>query len=212
MSLKGIFPVECPHCGEKFEAHCWTIVHGGRDEDIKELFFTGEFDLLMCPKCDTVFRHEEPFVYLEPEKELVIFVMPESYRAEKDRWIAKMQADFEQVREMFMETAGASEPRCIFGLDGLQEILASDKDRSEETEVMEFMAAEAGLKVLAVMPDKARELDIPFSLPVDGGLGVKSALKATEKLIAVNSFLPRLKKLAEVLENLPGEEIPFLKR
>lgn len=212
MSLKGIFPVECPHCGEKFEAHCWTIVHGGRDEDIKELFFTGEFDLLMCPKCDTVFRHEEPFVYLEPEKELVIFVMPDSYRAEKDRWIAKMQADFEQVREMFMETAGASEPRCIFGLDGLQEILASDKDRSEETEVMEFMAAEAGLKVLAVMPDKARELDIPFSLPVDGGLGVKSALKATEKLIAVNSFLPRLKKLAEVLENLPGEEIPFLKR
>ena len=212
MSLKGIFPVECPHCCEKFEAHCWTIVHGGRDEDIKELFFTGEFDLLMCPKCDTVFRHEEPFVYLEPEKELVIFVMPDSYRAEKDRWIAKMQADFEQVREMFMETAGASEPRCIFGLDGLQEILASDKDRSEETEVMEFMAAEAGLKVLAVMPDKARELDIPFSLPVDGGLGVKSALKATEKLIAVNSFLPRLKKLAEVLENLPGEEIPFLKR
>ena len=212
MSLKGIFPVECPHCGEKFEAHCWTIVHGGQDEDIKELFFTGEFDLLMCPKCDTVFRHEEPFVYLEPEKELVLFVMPESYRAEKDRWIAKMQADFEQIREMFMETPGASEPRCIFGLDGLQEILASDRDRSEETEVMEFMAAEAGLKVLAVIPDKARELDIPFSLPVDGGLGVKSAIKAAEKLIAVNSFLPRLKKLSEVLENLPGEEIPFLKK
>ena len=212
MSLKGIFSVECPHCGEKFDAHCWTIVHGGQDEDVKELFFTGEFDLLMCPKCDTVFRHEEPFVYLEPEKELVLFVMPEAYRAEKDKWIAKMQADFSQVREMFLEEAGMAEPRCVFGLDSVQQLLSEDRDRSEETEVMEFMAAEAGFRVLAVMPQKARDMDIPFSVPVDGGLGADSARKAVSSLAKANPYLPRLKKLAEILDTLPGDEVPFLKK
>ena len=212
MSLKGIFSVECPHCGEKFDAHCWTIVHGGQDEDVKELFFTGEFDLLMCPKCDTVFRHEEPFVYLEPKKELVLFVMPEAYRAEKDKWIAKMQADFNQVREMFLEEAGMAEPRCVFGLDSVQQLLSEDRDRSEETEVMEFMAAEAGFRVLAVIPEKARKHDILFSLPLAGGLNAESARKAVAALLKINSFLPRLKKTAELLESLPGEEIPFIKK
>lgn len=212
MSLKGVFSVECPHCGEKFEAHCWTIVHGGKDEDVKELFFTGEFDLLMCPKCDTVFRHEEPFVYLEPERGLVLFVMPESYRAEKDRWIAKMREDFNQVREMFLDEAGMTEPQCVFGLDSVQNLLAADRDRGEETEVMEFMAAEAGFHLLAIMPEKARELDIPFSLPVDGGLGVYSAKKAVARLSEANPYLTRLKKLSELLDSLPGEEIPFLKK
>ena len=212
MSLKGIFSVECPHCGEKFDAHCWTIVHGGQDEDVKELFFTGEFDLLMCPKCDTVFRHEEPFVYLEPKRQLVLFVMPEAYRAEKDKWIAKMQSDFSQVREMFLDGEGMTEPRCVFGIEAVRDLLSEDRDRAEETEVMEFMAAEAGFRLLAVMPQKARDLDIPFSVPVDGGLGAEAARKASSKLIESNPYLPRLKKLAEILETLPCEEIPFLKK
>ncbi|MBP5286278.1 MAG: hypothetical protein J6Z08_00075 [Elusimicrobiales bacterium] len=212
MSLKGVFPVECPHCGEKFEADCWTIVHGDQDPEVKELFFTGEFDLLMCPKCDTVFRHEEPFVYLEPEKELVVFVMPEAYRAEKDRWIMKMRADFEQVREMFLAERGTSEPRCVFGVEGLQDILVSDRDRAEETEVMEFMASEAGFRVLSVIPEKARTHDILFSLPFAGGLNAESARKAVAELLKINSFLPRLKKTADLLEGLPGEEIPFIKK
>jgi hypothetical protein len=166
----------------------------------------------MCPKCDTVFRHEEPFVYLEPEKELVVFVMPEAYRAEKDRWIMKMQADFEQVREMFLAERGTSEPRCVFGVEGLQDILVSDRDRAEETEVMEFMASEAGFRVLSVIPEKARTHDILFSLPFAGGLNAESARKAVAELLKINSFLPRLKKTADLLEGLPGEEIPFIKK
>lgn len=212
MSLKGIFSVECPHCGERFDAHCWTIVHGGQDTEIKELIFNGEFDLLMCPKCQTVFRHEEPFVYLEPEREIVAFVMPEAYRSEKDKWIVKMQADFAPVREMFLQETGTAEPRCFFGLNSLQELLSEDRNRSEETEVLEFMANEAGMKMLAVIPEQARAFDIPFSVPVDNGLGLCAAKTAVEKLMQLNSFLPRLKKLAEVLESLPGEEIPFLKK
>ena len=123
-----------------------------------------------------------------------------------------MREDFSQVREMFLDEDGMTEPQCVFGLDSVQNLLAADRDRGEETEVMEFMAAEAGFHLLAIMPEKARELDIPFSLPVDGGLGVSSAKKAVARLSEANPYLTRMKKLSELLNSLPGEEIPFLKK
>ena len=53
---------------------------------------------------------------------------------------------------------------------------------------------------------------VDFSLPVDGGLGVSSAKKAVARLSEANPYLTRMKKLSELLDSLPGEEIPFLKR
>ena len=56
MATKGVFRVECPHCGEAFDADFWTVVRGDRDHDVKELILSGEFDLLMCPKCEKPVR------------------------------------------------------------------------------------------------------------------------------------------------------------
>ncbi|MHB0996447.1 MAG: CpXC domain-containing protein [Elusimicrobiales bacterium] len=84
MATKGVFRVECPHCGEGFDADFWTVVRGDRDQEVKELILSGEFDILMCPKCETMFQHEEPFLYIDPGKDIMAFVMPESYRDKKD--------------------------------------------------------------------------------------------------------------------------------
>ena len=214
MATKGIFRVECPHCGESFDADFWTVVRGDRDADAKELILSGEFDLLMCPHCETMFQHEEPFLYIDPEKDILAFVMPESYIGEKEKWIQKMQADYEPLKASLFASQGLkAEPLYLFGLTPLTAILEADKDREEETEVMEFMAREEGMNLVPVKPSAARELDIPFTLPLPSGLsGRAAALKAAAGLRAKNDALPRLKKLIDALEASEGEAITFIKR
>ncbi|HNW43407.1 MAG TPA: CpXC domain-containing protein [Elusimicrobiales bacterium] len=213
MSTKGVFRVECPLCGESFDADFWTVVRGDRDEKVKELIFSGEFDILMCPKCGGLFQHEESFLYLDPGKDLLAFVMPESYAPEKDKWIAKMRADYEPVRAPLAANHKLSgEPLWFFGLGPLAELLEGDRDREEETEVVEFMAREAGLELLAVKPAVARELDLPFSLPVPKGLRNRAAaLKAARELLAKNDALSRLKNLEAALLAAKDDAVPFVK-
>jgi hypothetical protein len=214
MATKGVFRVECPHCGEGFDADFWTVVRGDRDQDVKELILSGEFDILMCPKCETMFQHEEPFLYIDPTRDLLAFVMPESYQEKKDEWIARMEKDYEPMRATLASHQGVSgEPLYLFGLAPLTSLLEQDRDREEETEVMEFMAREDGLHLLPVKPASARQLDIPFTIPMPAGLGGRAAaLKAAEALRARNDALPRLKNLVDALSALKGEELAFLKK
>ncbi len=213
MSTKGAVKIECPHCGEKFDADFWTVVRGDRDHQVKDLILTGEFNLLMCPHCSVMFPHEEPFIYMDPLKGLLAFVMPETYLEKKDEWIARMKADYEPLRAGLAAGQGIpGEPLCLFGLGQIGALLEADLDREEETEVMEFMAREAGLQLLPLTPSVARELDLPFSLPMPSGLGGRAAaLKAAADLAGKNTALPRLKKLVAALAALKEEKIPFLK-
>ena len=213
MATKGVFRVECPHCGESFDADFWTVVRGDRDHDVKELILSGEFDLLVCPKCEEMVQHEEPFLYIDPPKDLLAFVMPESYEAEKEKWIARMNADYEPVKASLFAGQGLTAgPLYLFGLGQLTAKLADDRDREEETEVLEFMAREDGLNLLPVNPVAARELDLPFKLPMQAGLFSRAAgLKAAEGLFARNDALPRLKNLIAALKTLKDDTIPFVK-
>ena len=213
MATKGVFRIECPHCGESFDADFWTVVRGDRDHDVKELILSGEFDLLVCPKCEEMVQHEEPFLYIDPPKDLLAFVMPESYEPEKEKWITRMNKDYAPLRDSLFAGQGlTSDPLYLFGLGQLSSRLESDKDREEETEVLEFMAREDGLNLLPVNPTAARELDIPFKLPMPVGLLSRAAgLKTAEGLFAKNDALPRLKKLIEALKALKDDAIPFVK-
>jgi len=214
VATKGVFRVECPHCGDNFDADFWTVVRGDRDAQVKELILSGEFDILMCPKCETMFQHEEPFLYMDPDKDIMAFVMPESYLEKKDEWIARMNADYEPLRSSLSAGQGiAGEPSYFFGLAPLTALLEGDRDREEETDVLEFMAREDGLHLLPVKPSAARELDITFSIPMPSGLkGRAAALKAAGDLRARNDAMPRLKKLIDVLASASGDEIAFLKK
>jgi hypothetical protein len=212
VSTRGSIRVDCPHCGEGFDADFWTVVRGDRDLDVKELILSGEFDVLMCPACEKLFQHEVPFLYTDPTRDLVVFVMPEAWLPKKDEWLAKMKADYEPLRATLAETQGISaEPVYFFGLAPLTALLEGDRDREEETEVLEFMARKDGYHLRKLKPALARELDLPFSLPVRKGLALRAAaLEAARALFKRNDALPRLKNLVLALEKLPGDDVPFL--
>lgn len=214
MSIKGVFKAECPACHERFDADFWTVVRGDRDPALKEALISGEFDLLMCPSCSGVFPCEETFIYLDPEKELLVFVMPESYLKEKEKWLGKMRLDYDALRESFVkEGVFVFEPQYYFGASALADMLLKDRDREEETDVMVFMAGEMGFRSVNIRPGFARQHDLPFSMPYAGAEPDRdSGLKAARAIAAANDALARVKNLLETLEKTGTPDLPFVKK
>ncbi|MCX5784818.1 MAG: CpXC domain-containing protein [Elusimicrobia bacterium] len=212
MSTKGLINIECPHCGERFDADFWTVVRGDIDAEVKDLIISGEFDLLACPKCATVFSHEEPFLYLDPRFELLVFVMPENYLPEKEKWLAKMKEDYAALGSAGLGGFLAGiKPEYFFGVGELCAKLARDRDMEEESEVLACLAGENNFKTVKVKAGEARLRDLPFCLPYSGPGPLRGgALSAVKKLLSVNDALPRLKNLLNELEALSAEEIPFI--
>ena len=214
MSIKGVFSAECPVCKERFDADFWTVVRGDTDPKLKEALISGEFDLLMCPACSAVFPCEETFIYMDPDKELLVFVMPAAYLKEKAKWLEKMSLDYEEIKGSFIkEGLISSEPLYYFGAGALSDLLLLDRDREEETDVMAFMAGERGFKLATISAGFARGGDLPFSLPYAGVSPDRdSALKAVREIVSANDALARVKNLLKVLEGSVASEILFLKK
>lgn len=205
--------MKCPACHEQFDADFWTVVRGDRDQELKEMLISGEFDLLMCPRCSALVAYEETFIYLDPEKELFVFVMPEAYLKEKEKWLEKMRADYDMVKESLLNVRSLCfEPVYFFGAAGLAALLVRDRDIEEETEVMEFIAAEKKFRTAGIRPSFARAHDLPFSLPYSGGsLSKDTALAAVKDIIASNEALLRAQNLLKILRSLETAEIGFIK-
>ena len=214
MSIKGVFKAECPSCKERFDADFWTVIRGDHDLALKEALISGEFDLLMCPGCSNVFPCEETFIYIDPEKELLIFVMPESYQKEKEKWLGKMRQDYEVLKSSFVkEDILVFEPQYYFGAAALSDLLLRDRDREEETDVMTFMAGERGFRYAKIRPGFAREHDLPFSLPYAGAAPDRdSALEAARAIATANDALIRVKNLLKTLEESKTPDLPFIKK
>lgn len=214
MSIKGVFKAECPSCNERFDADFWTVIRGDRDQALKEALISGEFDLLMCPACSKVFPCEETFIYMDPEKELLIFVMPESYLKEKEKRLEKMRLDYEALKGSFIkEGIFVFEPQYHFGAAALAGLLLRDRDIEEETDVMAFMAGERGFKRAEIRPGFARRHDLPFSLPYAGAAPDRdSALEAARAIAAANDALVRVKNLLKILEESKTTDLPFIKK
>ncbi len=191
MSFKGVIEARCPKGCEPFETEVWSFIHGGRSPELREAAAAGECNLLLCPECGGAFFAQAPFVYFEPEAEILAFIFPESYRGEESRWRRKMVEDFLAFKRVLgKQTPLGMEPEVFFGPEGLAELLKSEDFRAEEREVMERVADGLGLSIFRLSPRLARSRGIPSSLPYKGEGATRVHLIAgLERLLAANDRL-----------------------
>ncbi len=211
MAIKGKFKITCPACDHEFEADFWTVVRGDRDSKVKELLLEGEFDMFMCPLCKKVFLKEETFIYHDQKMDLFIFVLPSAYIAEKEKWIKKMEEDYDLVKKT-MNNEFSGEPLILFGGNTLRDLLLRDRDAEEETEVLAFMAEDLKINIKRMKADFARKHDFAFIVPYIGPeINHSNILKAVKKIHAFNKSLPRLNKFMEFLKLDESQDLDFLK-
>lgn len=213
MSFKGEIEAKCPKGCEPFAAEVWSFIRGDRSVELRDAILARECNLILCPQCNGAFIPEEPYVYFEPQRELLGFVFPESYRAKSEFWREKMRADFALMKKSLgTELSLDVEPELFFGIEELAVLLEKEDWNGEEREVMEFIARDLGLELYQVSPRYARENQVPAALPfapgAPGGPATpQSVIAGLEKLVAAND---RLTAFSGFLAKLRAQKAPEL--
>jgi hypothetical protein len=68
--------INCPVCGQPFNAIVEQIIDVGRDPSAKERLLSGRVNLITCPHCGYQGMVGSPMIYHDPEKELAIIHVP----------------------------------------------------------------------------------------------------------------------------------------
>ena len=213
MSFKGEIQARCPNGCEPFEAEVWSFIRGDQSLALREAVLARECNMLLCPDCSAPFIPPEPYVYFEPQAEILAFVFPESDRPKEEFWRRKMQEDFLAMRTgLGPELSVDVEPEIFFGLEELAQLLEKEDYLGEEREVMEFIAKGLGLSLYQVSPRHSRQTGVPRSLPFDPARGKEAARESVilglEKLIAANDALTTFGKYLEVLKSADSDGLP----
>jgi hypothetical protein len=139
----------------------------------------------------------------------LVFVFPESWRAQEASWRQKMHEDFAALKKAWGAKLPLDvEPEVFFGPDGLCDLLSREDYRHEERDVMEFIAKDIGLSLYRVSPRYARLHGMPDCLPYaepptqppsrQGLLnGLERLLAANDRLSAYGELLAALRKNAD---------------
>lgn len=212
MSIKGTIKAKCPEGCEPFESEVWSLVRGDNDKELKEVLLSGELNLLFCPACGKPFYADEPFVYFDPGAEMLAFVFPRSYQKEEEKWRAKMNTDCELLKQGLLKEKQLSfAPQIFFGLEGLKDMLEAENECGDETEIIEVMAGELGLKTVRVSPAYARSSGVPRVIPFSSGVLTRgSAVDGMRKVFSANDRLSRLGGFLKKLESDPACGLPPL--
>jgi len=77
MSLKNPYPVNCPSCGQGFEAVLWDSVNTSVSPEALELLGKGEFNVVRCPGCGEEFFVLKPALFHFPRTQVMIYAVPD---------------------------------------------------------------------------------------------------------------------------------------
>ena len=194
MSIKGIVEASCPAGCESFEVEVWSFIHGAKSPALREAALVKECNLLICPGCGAPFFAEAPYIYFDPDAEILMFVFPDSFRREEARWRLKMGEDHLALKRALGKNLPVDlAPELCFGPEGLSALLRDDDCRDEEREVMEFLARDLGLSVYRISPRFARRRGLPAALPYAPAPGEAvtraSLIDGLRRLLAANDRL-----------------------
>lgn len=77
--------IQCPRCGNRFDAAINTVIDPSKDPEAKARLLTGRINAVQCPNCGTPSMVAVPMVYHDPAKELLITFIPMELNLPKDR-------------------------------------------------------------------------------------------------------------------------------
>ncbi|MFQ5812801.1 MAG: CpXC domain-containing protein [Anaerolineae bacterium] len=68
--------VTCPLCGRRFAAQVQSIIDVGQDPEAKSKLLRGQINVATCPQCGNAGMLNVPFVYHDPDKEMLLCFLP----------------------------------------------------------------------------------------------------------------------------------------
>lgn len=209
-SIQNETTMQCPHKCEEFDAAYWAFIDATGSPDLKDAVLGGELNLFQCPKCQTFFHYDTPIIYFDAVSELLVFVFANQDKAQEAALRAKMQQDYELLKNSILKELHMDyQPICVFGLEGLKEVLVREEELNFESEVVAGAAATLGLKIVRLKPSYAREHQFPFYVAVRGDSSAPAFAVAASKVLKCGIKSTLLQNFMEKM-SVKGGEPPLM--
>jgi hypothetical protein len=209
MSLQSLEEVKCP-CGEAFETEIYQSVSVGDDPELKDLILGGEFNMVECPGCNRIIYAERFVLYHDREQELMAFVYPYGKREQGASMAEEMRKTFESLQVGLPEGEKLPyKPIMLFGMDELCQVLTEDDEITDEAEIAGHLCKSLGLKPRKISKAFARQMKIPFVLPLRGEVKQvrENLIGDLEKILKENDRLAHYQKLLAHIKSDPNWSI-----
>jgi hypothetical protein len=202
--------VPCPLCGRRFAAQVQTIIDVGQDPEAKSKLLQGRINVATCPQCGNAGMLNAPFVYHDPDKELLLCFLPSELGLrgdEQHKFVGDMTNRLMSSLPPEERKGYLLQPKIFLSLQGLMdEIIQAEGISKEMLEarkakldlIHRFLDATSDevLRVLARENDE--QLDYEFFYLLTGSIEIAKAegeedrakrlLRLREKLLEFSSL------------------------
>lgn len=76
MSEKQPYRIKCPKCGENQDVDLYESLNVGKSPELRELLMANKINEVTCSSCQFVFRVDKPLLYIDPDHQLMIYLIP----------------------------------------------------------------------------------------------------------------------------------------
>jgi len=231
MPETNVVPIQCPNCGNQYQAPIRTIIDVGQQPQLRQAFLSGQINLAVCPKCHAGGLLEVPLVYHDPAAEFLAVYFPQQLNIpemEKQRMIGELTQGLmrslppEQRKGYFLSprqfASRQSLMDAILGTMGIsQEQLDRQRKKMKMVEQFSIMADDPkGLAMLVKGQDN--QIDFEFFSILDNMLDQAEAMGdeksagrmqlLREKLMTLTTFGKRVARQQTAVESLKDLKSP----
>ena len=80
MSEKQPYRIKCPKCGEQQDVQLYESLNVGKEPALREQLMANKINEVTCSHCQFVFRVDKPLLYIDPDHQLMLYLIPASER------------------------------------------------------------------------------------------------------------------------------------
>lgn len=139
-----IVPVTCALCKRQFAAQTQSIIDVGQDPKLKARLISGRINLATCPQCGHTGMLNAPFLYHDPEKEMLLCFLPTELGlkgTDQQKFIGDLTNTLMDSLPPEKRKAYFLQPKIFFSLESLiKEIMRADGITEEMLEAQKAKA------------------------------------------------------------------------
>jgi len=78
MSEKQPYQIKCPKCGATQQADLYESLNIRNEPELRDQLMTNKINEVACGGCQFAFRVDKPLVYIDPDHQLLLYLIPAS--------------------------------------------------------------------------------------------------------------------------------------
>lgn len=168
--------VTCPNCGRRFNTPVHSIIDVGQDPTSKDRLLRGHINAAVCPQCGMGVKLNAPFLYHDPQKELLFAYTPPTTTMDNDQQQRIIGSLINRVMTSLLPEQRKGylfQPRTFLSLDTLQQeiVMAEGVSRQElesqkrKLHLLERLIGATSDEVIKIIAqENEKDLDYEFFL------------------------------------------------